>query len=716
EPYHRTARTTAAHTTAAPTTKKDIVAGKTRDFNLDARHSKKMKEDFTGGGGGLTVLMTAEKTDANQPLAAATSHGNEKEIDVQLFWLEKIYALNKQLQREEEMLLKLHAKIRKHQVKRAYQTKREVVQQIEKLDAELTLQCCDIRAVESKLHASNEQLKQKLGVLERLSQEFLETMDQAAPAAEAEEQSVAEVAADADSEATVNRMPDVINNEDHNLATEMALRATATMARENKLQEATVDQLHAKQMTTVEFGGQQQGCQLQSQRSGVADEDVWHRQNNAKLHLPHAIQSATQALHTDLNGRSDSKALGEESTAAAAPTTGIVTVPSSAEDGEATRTTTAAAEEAAAMAASHSSAAAFKLTATSCAVSSSSARMTAAVITTTTTTRPLATTINATADVTTVAATACNMPAMSPAEGKPTTALHLAQLQLPQLQQEQLPLPAVDNSQQCVDADDVLVDAHAAVGGVVLPQSNYPISCINHAAIHATSQLSTRQIIVAAGGDGLSTAVAGKLTPEQTLSAAYATVSSSSTTSSSPSPSSPSYPSSLSMANASIMQQQQQLQQQPHQYQPQILPHRQHININSYMHSNCASNYNNNNTNHSNSKDNHTNDKNLLPPSHAAHTKTLQKQMFGPKSLNQMLPAAPPPKIIQVSAAPMSSTPSTSTIAVTPCPHAGFGIPSMLAPLRPTTPTALLPPTPVMPFDVTTQRSSVDITQLGTLV
>ncbi|XP_053957138.1 uncharacterized protein LOC128862503 [Anastrepha ludens] len=679
EPYQRTARTFKAlitpETTTPTTTTKDIMLAKTRDFNLDARHSKKMKGDFTNG---VEAVMTAGKIDGNES-PTTSSQGNQKEIDVQLFWLEKIYALNKQLQREEEMLLKLHAKIRKHQVKRAYQTKREVLQQIEKLDAELTLQCCDIRAVENKLHASNEQLKQKLCVLERLSKEFLETIE--TPPTDAAEGTTNSVAAvDADSQATVNRMPDVINNEDHNLVT--LLRATE-MARENALQVA--DEWHAKQTTTEQLVMVQQSCPLQQLPEEPAD--VWHMQD-AKFRLPHAMQSASQVLHTDLNIISGQNAL--------APTNAVaetITVPLPAAHTTTIQETTIVPKV---VAASH---AATKITETSCIATSSTAKATAITIAIASAT---ATTTNMTSAITT-AATSCNVSAVPPlAEEKQVTTLRLPQQQQQQQQlgQEQLALPKPeDSARQCVDADDVLINVLAATSVVGLPQSNYPISCINHAAIHATSQLSTGQIIVAAnadadcgGGGGGRGAVSMKLiTPEQKLPPATAA-----------------FPASnLASAASENTAQQQQEQLRQYHYQPQSLLQRQQINLNGCMNDSCVSIQNNNN------------DKNLLPPSHAAYTKTLQKQMFGPKSLNQIQPAEPPSKIILVSTAAATMTTPSATITTSPMhvgTHAGYAMPPMITPLRPTTPAALLT-SPVIPFNATTtQCSSVDLTQLGTLV
>ncbi|XP_050742222.1 ras association domain-containing protein 10 [Drosophila biarmipes] len=114
-------------------------------------------------------------------------HENEKDYrtpndgdtfndEICLYWLEKIHALNKLLQREEELLLSMHAKVRRHQVKQAYQTKSEVLLQIDRLDTELAAQVADIHRVERKLFTANEQLKAKLGVLECLGREFETTV------------------------------------------------------------------------------------------------------------------------------------------------------------------------------------------------------------------------------------------------------------------------------------------------------------------------------------------------------------------------------------------------------------------------------------------------------------------------------------------------------------------------------------------------------------
>ncbi|KAH8349881.1 hypothetical protein KR084_008611, partial [Drosophila pseudotakahashii] len=105
-------------------------------------------------------------------LAFADKDYQTSNDEIRLHWLEKIHAVNKQLQREEELLLSLHAKVRRHQVKRAYQTKSEVLLQIDRLDTELSAQVADIHRVERKLFTANEQLKAKLGVLECLGREF----------------------------------------------------------------------------------------------------------------------------------------------------------------------------------------------------------------------------------------------------------------------------------------------------------------------------------------------------------------------------------------------------------------------------------------------------------------------------------------------------------------------------------------------------------------
>lgn len=98
---------------------------------------------------------------------------SKAETEMQIYWLEKVYTLNKQLQKEEELAAKLHAKIRKHQLKKANQTQKEVQLEMDKLDHSLALQCGSIRRVEANLMETNEQLQKKLQLLERLSLEYL---------------------------------------------------------------------------------------------------------------------------------------------------------------------------------------------------------------------------------------------------------------------------------------------------------------------------------------------------------------------------------------------------------------------------------------------------------------------------------------------------------------------------------------------------------------
>lgn len=123
-----------------------------------------------------TVKYSKDTTDnmhSNTEGAVAAAN-DDVEICEKLHWLEKVYALNRKIQQEEEIMLKLHAKIRKHQVRKAYQTKDEVLQQIDALDLTLAMQGADLKKVENTLAASNEQLKEKLCILEKLSQDFLQ--------------------------------------------------------------------------------------------------------------------------------------------------------------------------------------------------------------------------------------------------------------------------------------------------------------------------------------------------------------------------------------------------------------------------------------------------------------------------------------------------------------------------------------------------------------
>ncbi|CAD7003708.1 unnamed protein product [Ceratitis capitata] len=501
---------------------------------------------------------------------------------------------------------------------------------------------------------------------------------------------VGELVAQCDSEVAVNRMPDIINNEDHNQLATTLLNATEYAVREEYLQVPVETETQA----TAEQLAMQESCQLQRQ------EDVWHLRVACMKEPQTSLQP--DAHLNKINGELNVETAATATTATATPLWHATKLSGS------------------------------KLTANICAPSSSTSSM----LTTATTTNAQGTPMDA-----------CSMPATSPVQDKQNTStLQLLQSgQQPQQQQQQqqvthqeqliLPQPPAedDNRAQRVDADDeLIVDALPATGGVQFPQSNYPISCINQAAIHATSKLATQHNIVAAATDGhghggVTCGATGRrlTTPEQTrdggaviLPAAYLTT--------------------TVLQHKEQQQQwqdhqqqlqlvaQQQKQQQQQQFQhPQLLLRTQHFN---YIN---ASNSNSHNNNNNNNNTVNINDKNLLPPSHVAHTKTLQKQMFGPKSLNQR-PASAASAATAAAAEAQPATPkiihaptATTTLTKTPCASMAtpnsvgvlgvcFSSSSILAAPSALSATPVLPPP-----GVSTQRSSsagVDITQLGTLV
>ena len=57
-----------------------------------------------------------ENCNDNEDNITPPTAAEEAETTDKLHWLEKVYALNRQLQQQEEMMLKLHAKIKKYQV------------------------------------------------------------------------------------------------------------------------------------------------------------------------------------------------------------------------------------------------------------------------------------------------------------------------------------------------------------------------------------------------------------------------------------------------------------------------------------------------------------------------------------------------------------------------------------------------------------------------
>ncbi|XP_023032986.1 uncharacterized protein LOC111518941 [Drosophila willistoni] len=117
--------------------------------------------------------MDDARDDGNEPSDEFRMEGYD---ELQLYWLQRVHGINKQIQRKEEQILRLHAKVRRHQVKYAFQTKSDVLVQIDRLDTELATQATDIHRIENQLFTANEELKEKLGVLESLGHEFESTL------------------------------------------------------------------------------------------------------------------------------------------------------------------------------------------------------------------------------------------------------------------------------------------------------------------------------------------------------------------------------------------------------------------------------------------------------------------------------------------------------------------------------------------------------------
>lgn len=206
EPYQRSAKTTAAATAGIVTSGISLEAldmmakHKFKETEIKKEKKKKRykdkptKEEQCRDICGKTNKTKdkdkererdKEKPDVEQiyqamegPAGDVVDIANEQEIEMQILWLEKIYLLNKQLQKEEELSAKLHAKVRKHQLRKAQHTQKEVQFEIDKLDNNLALQCGDIRKVEANLMETNEQLQKKLQILERLSMEYLQEQQQ----------------------------------------------------------------------------------------------------------------------------------------------------------------------------------------------------------------------------------------------------------------------------------------------------------------------------------------------------------------------------------------------------------------------------------------------------------------------------------------------------------------------------------------------------------
>lgn len=96
-----------------------------------------------------------------------------KDTSTQIEWMEKLFLINKRLQHEEEVLVRLGAKIKKYECKNPLLDENQIIDALIKLNGTIETNENEMKQIECDLADSNDKLKDKLNVLEELSKEFL---------------------------------------------------------------------------------------------------------------------------------------------------------------------------------------------------------------------------------------------------------------------------------------------------------------------------------------------------------------------------------------------------------------------------------------------------------------------------------------------------------------------------------------------------------------
>lgn len=128
---------------------------------------------------GKTIVLATMgcKEDAVDDVVDNDTTDESKEIEdttsAQIEWMEKLFLINKRLQHEEELLVRLGAKIKKYEIKNPLLDENQIIDALIKLNGTIEANEIEMKQIENDLAASNEKLKDKLNVLEELSKEFM---------------------------------------------------------------------------------------------------------------------------------------------------------------------------------------------------------------------------------------------------------------------------------------------------------------------------------------------------------------------------------------------------------------------------------------------------------------------------------------------------------------------------------------------------------------
>lgn len=120
-------------------------------------------------------LAMADATTVTGENVCAPLNVNEH-LAGQIELLEKVIAINKHIQREEELLVRLNAKIRKYEVDDPNLTETQMRQVLDQINSNIESNSSELLKTEQELNASNHVLMTKSQIVKQLSQE-LETLE-----------------------------------------------------------------------------------------------------------------------------------------------------------------------------------------------------------------------------------------------------------------------------------------------------------------------------------------------------------------------------------------------------------------------------------------------------------------------------------------------------------------------------------------------------------
>lgn len=102
----------------------------------------------------------------------AEGNGCDDDWTNKIEWLEKVFAINKHLQREEELVVRLTAKVRKYESDDRTLTQSQIKDTITRLDSSIDASSYEIEQLQREIEISGEMIEVKRNVIVRLSDEL----------------------------------------------------------------------------------------------------------------------------------------------------------------------------------------------------------------------------------------------------------------------------------------------------------------------------------------------------------------------------------------------------------------------------------------------------------------------------------------------------------------------------------------------------------------